>query len=378
MLNPGEFFNFLNSENINFFTGVPDSLLKSFCGYISDHSSEASHIIAANEGGAIGIGIGYHLATGKIPMVYMQNSGLGNAVNPLLSLADKEVYSIPMIILIGWRGEPDIKDEPQHIKQGKAMLPMIESMGMDYEILTGSMSEDQKIVKSIIKKALKAQGPVFLIAKKGLFESYEYNQIDHKATDGTSLSREEVIKQIIPSLPKNTLIVATTGMASREIFELREYECSDHGFDFLTVGGMGHASQIAFGLALQSSKENIVCIDGDGAAIMHLGSMAINGQFASKNFKHILLNNGAHDSVGGQPTVGFDINFSNVAKSFGYNVIISEIDKSIPLLINDLIEMRGPAFLELKTNRGSRPDLGRPTKTPLENKDLFMKNSINS
>lgn len=376
MLNPSEFYNFLNSININFFTGVPDSLLKSFCGYISDHSPEASHVIAANEGGAIGIGIGYHLATGNVPMIYMQNSGLGNSINPLISLSDRDVYSIPMIILIGWRGEPKVKDEPQHIKQGKIMLPMIESMDMHYEVLTGNIDDDQKIVKSLLNHAIEIQGPVFLIAKKGVFESYEYNQTEHLAAKEISISREDAIKQIIPTLPNDALVIATTGMASREIFELRENTDSNHGFDFLTVGGMGHASQIAFGLALQSKRKNIVCIDGDGAAIMHLGSMAINGKYAPKNFKHILLNNGAHDSVGGQPTVGFDINFSNLARSFGYKVVNNSCKKEISLLVEELINIEGPSFLEIKTKLGSRANLGRPTNTPIENKKLFMENSL--
>ena len=376
MLNPAEFYSFLNSMNINFFSGVPDSLLKSFCGYIADHSEPSSHVIAANEGGAIGIGIGYHLATGNIPMIYMQNSGLGNAINPLISLADNEVYSIPMIILIGWRGEPNAKDEPQHIKQGKIMLPMIESMKMPYEILSGDMHSDKEIVELLIKKANDSKGPVFLIARKGIFENYQYTQIQHEVNKQISLNREEVIKEVMHALPKEALVVATTGMASREIFEFRETAGANHGYDFLTVGGMGHASQIAFGLSLQSNHKNIVCIDGDGAAIMHLGSMAINGQLAPKNFKHILLNNGSHDSVGGQPTVGFDIDFKKLAESLGYKVISTKQDKSVSKYIEELINLDGPVFLELQANRGSRADLGRPTKTPLENKNLFMTNSL--
>lgn len=376
MLNPAEFYNFLKSININFFTGVPDSLLKSFCGYVADHSSENLHVISANEGGAVGIAIGYYLATGNVPMIYMQNSGLGNAINPLISLADSEVYSIPMIILIGWRGEPNTKDEPQHIKQGKIMQPMIESMKMPYETLTGDFKNDKKVVKSLLKKAIETSGPAFLIVKKGIFEPYEYTQIDHQVSNSISYSREEVIQQIIHSLPKDSLIIATTGMASREIFEIREHIDSNHGFDFLTVGGMGHASQIAFGIALHSCKKNVICIDGDGAAIMHLGSMAINGQFAPKNFKHILLNNGSHDSVGGQPTVGFDINFNNLAQSLGYKVIEFRSDQSVSSSVEELISTDGPVYLEIKTRRGSRPDLGRPTKTPKENKDSFMENSL--
>ncbi len=374
MLDPGDFYKFLNSIDVNFFTGVPDSLLKSFCGYVADHSPANSHIISSNEGAAVGIGIGYHLATGNIPMVYMQNSGLGNAINPLISLADQEVYSIPMIILIGWRGEPKTKDEPQHIKQGKVMLPMIKSMKMPYETLTGDFKKDKRIVKSLLKKAKESQGPVFLVAKKNIFKEYQYTQLVHKVTRKIKRTREDVIRKIIPCFPKNTLIVATTGMASREIFEYRESLDSNQGLDFLTVGGMGHASQIALGIAMKSNNKNIVCIDGDGAAIMHLGSMAIIGQFAPNNFKHILLNNGAHDSVGGQPTVGFDLDFTKLAKSFGYKIVGTKNNQSISESVQELFSSNGPSFLELKIRCGSRADLGRPTKSPKENKNSFMQN----
>jgi phosphonopyruvate decarboxylase len=373
MLDPKDFFIFLNSIGINFFTGVPDSLLKSFCGYVADNSSNECHVIAANEGGAIAAGIGYHLATGSLPMIYMQNSGLGNAINPLISLADNEVYSIPMIILIGWRGEPGHHDEPQHIKQGKIMLPMIDSMELPYKNLTGNFVEDKQIVESIAKEAIQKQTPVFLIASKGLFKPYKFLQDENFDQKNNLPSRESLIIEILKALPKDTLVVSTTGMISREIFEIRECNKAGHHLDFLTVGGMGHASQIAFGLSLHSDRENIVCIDGDGAALMHLGSMAINGQYAKENFKHILLNNGAHDSVGGQPTVGFKINFNNLANSLGYSIIENNTD-NIASLIQNLIDERGPVFLELKSSLGSRKDLGRPTSSPQENKMLFMQN----
>ena len=376
MLDPKEFFNFLQSIKINFFTGVPDSLLKSFCGYVSDHSDKNNYIIAANEGGAIGIGIGYHLATGRVPMIYMQNSGIGNAINPLLSLADPEVYSIPMIVLVGWRGEPGVKDEPQHIKQGRVMLPLIDSLQLPYWILTGSIEDDKALVNLALAKAVKDQTPVFLVARKDLFESYEYTHLTNIATKNISHTREDTIKEVLSALPQETLVVATTGMASREIYEHRKNTAQSHGSDFLTVGGMGHASQIAFGISIHSTQKNIVCLDGDGAAIMHLGSMAISGQTASHNYKHVLLNNGSHDSVGGQPTVGFDINFRDLAISLGYKVIDHPQDQEISYSVQQLLQEKGPAFLELKTFCGSRSDLGRPTSTPQENKKLFMQNSM--
>jgi phosphonopyruvate decarboxylase len=376
MLDPKEFYDFLNSLGINFFTGVPDSLLKSFCGFIADHSDNDHHVIAANEGGAIATGIGYHLATGNVPMIYMQNSGLGNAINPLISLADREVYSIPMLILIGWRGEPDFHDEPQHIKQGKIMLSMIESMKLSYKILTGNLDNDKEIVQLAKKEAVINNTPVFLVASKGLFKTYEFSNHEPFAHINNLPTRENLIKEILQALPTDTIVVSTTGMASREIYEIRDSNQVGHHLDFLTVGGMGHASQIAFGLSLHAGKKNIVCIDGDGAALMHLGSMAINGQFAKENFKHILLNNSAHDSVGGQPTVGSKIDFNNIANSLGY-ISIEYQDNEISKLINKLINLKGPAFLELKSCLGSRKDLGRPSTTPQENKKQFMQNFKN-
>ena len=373
MLDPKEFYNFLNSIGINFFTGVPDSLLKSFCGFVADHADDDHHVIAANEGGAIATGIGYHLATGNVPMIYMQNSGMGNAINPLISLADREVYSIPMIILIGWRGEPGFHDEPQHIKQGKVMLSMIESMKLPYKVLTGNFDEDKETVRLLTKEVIINNTPAFLVASKGLFQTYKFsNQV--KFANGDNLpTRENLIVEILQALPEDTLVVSTTGMASREIYEIRDSSQAGHHLDFLTVGGMGHASQIAFGLSMHSDKKNIVCIDGDGAALMHLGSMAINGQFGKENFKHILLNNGAHDSVGGQPTVGSKIDFNNIANSLGY-ISIEYQDNDVSTLINKLINEKGPAFLELKSCLGSREDLGRPSTTPQENKMHFMQN----
>ena len=373
MLDPKEFYNFLNSIGINFFTGVPDSLLKSFCGFVADNADNQHHVIAANEGGAVAAGIGYHLATGNVPMIYMQNSGLGNAINPLISLADREVYSIPMLVLIGWRGEPDFHDEPQHIKQGKIMLAMIDSMKLPYKILTGNFDEDKETVRLLTKEAIRNQTPVFLVARKNLFKTYQFSNQEQFAQIDNLPTRENLIIEILNALPKDTLVVSTTGMASREIYEIRDSNQAGHHLDFLTVGGMGHASQIAFGLSLHTDKQNIVCIDGDGAALMHLGSMAINGQFAAENFKHILLNNGAHDSVGGQPTVGFKIDFNNIANSFGYKCI-EHGDNDVSTLIKKIINVKGPAFLELKSSLGSRKDLGRPSSTPQENKMLFMQN----
>lgn len=370
MINPQTLFNALTEAEVGYFAGVPDSLLKSFCAYVTDNAEASNHVIAVNEGAAIGLAMGYHLATGKLPMVYLQNSGLGNTINPLTSLVDADVYSIPMLLLIGWRGEPDVKDEPQHVKQGRVTLDMLNSMQLPYTVIDGDETDIHSVVRKAAESARTIGGAHALIVKKGSFSSYKLN--DQVAQD-FGWNREDAIKKIVAQLGERDIVIATTGMASRELFECRESLGQGHQQDFLTVGGMGHASQIALGIASQNSDRQIVCIDGDGAALMHLGSMAINGMVAGKNFKHIIINNGAHDSVGGQPTVAFDIDLSGVAKACGYKYTQScdsaqGVDKSLQALFST----DGPAILEIIVNKGSRSDLGRPTTSPQQNKQAFM------
>jgi phosphonopyruvate decarboxylase len=362
------FESFKNNE-INFFTGIPDSLLKEFCAYVTDNSSNENHIISANEGGSIGIATGYHLATGKVPLVYLQNSGIGNCINPLLSLADKEVYGIPMILMIGWRGEPMVKDEPQHIKQGRVQNELLEKMEIPYIIIDQNSQNIENIIKELKEKALNIKNPVALVVKKNTFSTYKLNsQIVAKY----QMTREDAIKVILNNIPHDSIIVSTTGMASREVFEQRVYRNEEHNKDFLTVGAMGHCSQIALGVSLNTKKKTI-CLDGDGAVIMHLGSMPIIGQYAKNNFIHIVLNNSAHDSVGGQPTVANLINLDKIASSVGYkycNVVESE--KDLISRLSSVLNADGSVFIEVRINKGSRKDLGRPTSKPIENKEQFM------
>tara|TARA_B100001248_G_scaffold233181_1_gene194549 strand:- start:8784 stop:9923 length:1140 start_codon:yes stop_codon:yes gene_type:complete len=373
MINPESFFKNLIKNDITFFSGVPDSLLKNICGYISDNADENNHIIAANEGNAMALGIGYHLATSKLPLIYMQNSGLGNIVNPLLSLADPDVYSIPILILIGWRGKPGIKDEPQHKKQGRITLDLLEVMEIPYEILSPKTSNEEagKIIMRLSEKALKNNKPHAIVVNKDSFSEYETKQ-DNNAD--YQLIREDAIKQIINSIEEKDIVVSTTGVTSRELFEYREELRQEHKKDFLTVGGMGHANQIALGIAIQKPSKKVICIDGDGAILMHMGSLAINGNLNCKNFKHILINNGAHDSVGGQPTVGDKVDFQSIAKACGYDLILKantkdELDKCL----ESIKSFEGSVFLEIKVIKGFRKNLGRPNKTPGENKFDFMK-----
>lgn len=373
MVEVNEFYNELLNNDISFFTGVPDSLLKSFCAYIKDNVSSESNIVSANEGNAIGLASGYYLGSEKIGLVYMQNSGLGNALNPLVSLTDKLVYSIPMLLVIGWRGEPNKKDEPQHKKQGLITTQTLDMLGIKYEILDEATNNDEMRLK--VKKAYnymkENNEPYALVIKKDTF--YEYKLKNNTVFD-FEMTREEAIEIVISRMKENSVTVSTTGMASRELFELREKNKEAHNKDFLTVGSMGHASQIALGIALSNKDKDVYCIDGDGALLMHLGGLAIIGNQETKNFRHILINNGAHDSVGGQETVGFKIEILAIAKACGYKQCYSCSSKAELLDLSEKITtVEGPVLLEIKVKKGARKDLGRPTTTPIENKESFMK-----
>jgi len=372
MVNVDYFFSSLRYAEVEFFTGVPDSLLKDICAYITDNTSSENHIISANEGNAISIAIGHHLATKKVPLVYLQNSGLGNIINPLLSLADPDVYSIPMILLIGWRGEPGTKDEPQHFKQGRVTTDLLNVMKVPYEVLSSNTTSEEadEIIKKIVKNASNLNTPHALLVKKGTFESYKLKLDKYYERD---LLREEAIEIIINGLNDDDIVVSTTGVASRELFEYREKKSQGHEKDFLTVGGMGHASQIALGISISKKNRTVFCIDGDGALIMHMGALAVNADNAGSNFKHIVINNSAHDSVGGQPTVGDKIKITGLALSAGYcwaKIALSR--DNIIDLIQEMKKIKGPALLEIQVKKGFRKDLGRPTINPKENKKSFM------
>ena len=370
MIRPQYFYDTLKSYSIDFYTGVPDSLLKSLCAYLTENSESTKNIIAANEGGAIGLAAGHYLATKEIPVVYMQNSGIGNAVNPLLSLADEDVYRIPILLIVGWRGEPNIHDEPQHVKQGKITIPLFDTMGIKNEILATEEQEINTQIKRAVHYMQEKQTPYALIIKKGTFEKYKLSEKTEKHLE---LEREKAVQLVASALDDNSVVVSTTGKISRELFEYREMKGENHEHDFLTVGSMGHSSQIALGIALAQKNRKIYCFDGDGAIIMHMGSLGIVGNLAPKNFYHILFNNGAHDTVGGQPTIGFDINFIQIAHHLGYKSVISvDNENALQSILHSLDTYEAPVFLEIKVRKGSREDLGRPTTTPIQNKQSLM------
>ena len=363
-------FDRLKQSGIDFFAGVPDSLLKNFCSYITDHTDSQNHIIAANEGGAIALACGHYLATRRYGLVYMQNSGQGNAANPLVSLADPDVYSIPMLLLIGWRGQPGIKDEPQHIKQGKITLSFLETLNIPYKLLPETEQDAGQVIDEIISIMKSSEAPVALVAVKNTFSPYQSKK---NIPCKYKLEREAAIKIIADAIEPSDIIVSTTGKTSRELYEYRDVSGDNHSRDFLTVGSMGHASQIALGIAVEKKDRQVFILDGDGAAIMHMGSFAITGSKKPGNLKHIILNNGCHDSVGGQHTAGFDIKFTKIAKACGYK-IVQQADKSEDIIkkIKILRASEGPGLLEIRVNKGARDDLGRPKIPPKENKNNFM------
>ncbi|MBO7585389.1 MAG: phosphonopyruvate decarboxylase, partial [Bacteroidales bacterium] len=326
---------------------------------------------AANEGGAMGLAAGHYLATGRIAAVYLQNSGEGNIINPLASLTDPDVYGIPVLLIIGWRGQPGVHDEPQHTKQGKVTTDLLDVMGVEYAVLAKDEAKALEQVREAAARMRATSRSYALVVEKDTFEGYV--QSSQTEAPQFPMSREEAVRTVAAAAGETDVIVSTTGMISRELFEYRAAEGQSHRQDFLTVGSMGHASQIALGIALEKPERRVWCFDGDGAAIMHMGSLAIVASKAPANFIHIVFNNGAHDSVGGQPTVGLKIDLPAVARAVGYKSASSVADRSgLEAVLAEAAKQQGPAFIEIKVRKGNRKDLGRPTTTPAQNKAAFM------
>ena len=373
MISPKFFYDSLASYGIDFYAGVPDSLLKNLCAYITDNADSAHNIIAANEGGAMGLAVGHYLATGQIPVVYMQNSGEGNIINPLASLTDPDVYNIPVLLVIGWRGKPGVHDEPQHVKQGKVTTGLLNVMGIDYTVLSKEEDKAGNQIKKAVTYMQTTKQCYALVIEKDTFDAYTLQNVEK---NDLTMSREEAIHTVAAVLGEKDVIVSTTGMISRELFEYRTAKNEGHERDFLTVGSMGHASQIALGIALAKQDRKVWCFDGDGASIMHMGSMAIVANKAPQNYVHVVFNNGAHDSVGGQPTVGLKIDLPAIAKAVGYKHVFSIDTKGElqTILTSHLLPLisEGATFIEVKVKKGNRKDLGRPTTTPIQNKEALM------
>lgn len=361
-------FRIVDSE---FYTGVPDSQLKALCDYLMERygSDSKHHIIAANEGNCVALAAGYHLATGKIPVVYMQNSGEGNIINPVASLLNEKVYGIPVIFIIGWRGEPGVHDEPQHIFQGEITLKLLEDMGIRNYVI-GKETEENDLEREMnsFTEELKQGRSVAFVVRKG---ALQYSKKVQYQNDNQMI-REEIIRHTV-AISGEDPIISTTGKASRELFEIREQNNQSHKYDFLTVGSMGHCSSIALGMALNTPDRTVWCIDGDGAVLMHMGAMAVIGQMNPKNLVHIVINNEAHETVGGMPTAARGIDLIGIAKACGYPYAVRVEDyEALREVLLEAKKQKELCFIEAKCGIGTREDLGRPTIEAVENKRAFM------
>ena len=364
----------LDGLGADFFTGVPDSLLRPFTDYIMrKYGVSANHVVAANEGAAVGLAAGHYLATSKPAVVYMQNSGIGNAVNPVSSLIHKKIYAIPVIFVIGWRGEPGVKDEPQHLFQGEITLSLLDCLEIPYTVIAKDTEYSELSSKlGELKDCINGGQSVAFVIKNNALQ----NKDKYAYHSGAELSREQTLRIIMDNADKNDnndVYICTTGKLSREVFELRENAGRGHERDFLTVGSMGHSIMIAYGVALSKPGRRVVCLDGDGAAVMHLGSLAVTGVSGLANILHIVINNGAHETVGGIPVVSAHLNLSETALTLGYRHAYRVADEDgLRSALNETQALDGPVFMEVMCNLESRADLGRPTTTPIQNKNSFM------
>jgi phosphonopyruvate decarboxylase len=363
----------LYDQGVDYFTGVPDSVVSPFSFYLVDNHA-SRHLITANEGNAIGTAIGYHVATGRVPLVYMQNSGLGNAVDPLVSLADPSVLSVPMLLLVGWRGEPGFDDEPQHTKQGAITPDLLGTLGIPHATLSSDVVQMRRQVHEATRDAIVGQHPAALLLSMGTLQSY-----GQPATPANQypLIRESAVRIVAETIRPSAAIVASIGKISRELYEIREaqpYSEQGHARDLLTVGGMGHASSIALGIAEQQPDRPVYCLDGDGSVLMHMGALATIGSRRPGNLHHIVFNNGAHDSVGGQASAGFAVDIPAVAAACGYQSVQSADQAAeVTAALAEQSEQPGPTMLEIRVRQGARSDLGRPGHLPVNNKSAYMR-----
>ena len=377
MIDPSRFLETLERRGVAFFAGIPDSTLKAFGRALADRLPSHRHVVAANEGSAVGLAIGHHLATGGLACVYMQNSGLGHAANPLASLAAPDVYGVPMLLIVGWRGElvdgVQLADEPQHKQQGRITLPMLDCLEVPYaELGPGHTdAEAAAIVEGLVTQGLAQSRPVALVVRRGVLDVGG----EPLGASRYALSREEALLEAVSALPPDTIYVATTGKISRELYDHRRAAGIPPGWDFLSVGAMGHALQIAAGVALARPDRRVACLDGDGAFIMHMGGLAVAA--TTGNLIHLVINNGAHESAGGGATQGFALDMPAIAKACGYTFVGGAQTRSeISARLGEARATAGPAFIEIRTNAVSRADLPRPPHALDEAKSRFMRRLI--
>lgn len=356
MIDQEYFIKMLNEAGVEFFTGVPDSLLNGFCSYLQNNVPADKHIIAANEGNAVAIAAGYFFSTNTMPLVYMQNSGLGNIINPLVSLTDSHVYKTSLVLLIGWRGEPDTGDHAQHITQGEITTKLLEILNIPYIIAADDDLIFAEQLRPLLQEAREGLKPVAIIGRKGVFSRLKKENV---VDDIYPLSREEAIETVLDSLPADTYYLASTGRATRELYFLREKRKEGHQYDFLNLGAMGHVSSVALGIAIANKKHRVVCLDGDASVLMHMGSLCMSCLVDAPNFLHIVLNNGAHESVGGQPSVGYIVDFTTIAAGSGYNTVGQAVKTKEELqhALNKLSSSSGPSFIDFRIHKGLKGEL---------------------
>ncbi len=368
----------LAALGVRFVAGVPDTILCELAGRLGAPDSPLRHLVACNEGAAVAAAIGHHLASGAVAAVYLQNSGLGHAANPLASLAAPEVCSIPLLLLVGWRGEladdgTQLADEPQHRLQGRLTPAQLDLLGIAHETLGPADSDPAAALRRLLRLALRRQRPVALLLRRGTFAPAPAGSVGPPLAAGApQMSREQAIEACLRALPAGAATVATTGMASRELFDLRRRRGEPHDLDFLVVGAMGHASHVALGLCCADPGRPVLCLDGDGAALMHLGALASCA--GARGLLHVVLNNGAHESVGCQPTSAPALRLAALARACGYaRVATVRSAASLEAAVRDFLEGGQSGFIEAVCRVGHRADLGRPALAPREAARQFMR-----
>ena len=374
MVDQKQLFDSLQGLGVDFFTGVPDSLLNNFCLYMTKNIPDGQHVMAANEGNAVAIAAGHYLATGNIPLVYMQNSGIGNATNPLLSLTHDCVYGIPMILVIGWRGDPSISDHAQHRKQGELTPVLMKDMDIPYDILD---SDDTVIDKFAwaVSKAREISSPVALIAKKAILTEKVKKQ---EYPSSKLMNREEAVAAVVDVLGSDAIYLGTTGRATREVHEQLKEHGVGEGHEFQNVGSMGHVSSVGLGLALAKPEKRIVVFDGDAAAVMHMGALATNCRYHAGNMIHIVLNNGVNESVGGQPSAGYVVNLTEIAAACGYRTPghAVETKEELQAIIRNFVQGNMPLFIDVHVRQGIRSDMPKLNIDHKAQKEALMNNLI--
>ena len=366
MIKIDSLINVLKKNDINFFTGIPDSILIELSRFLQN-KNKRKHIRATSEGSAISIGIGHYLSTKQVPCIYMQNSGLSNALNPLISITSKKVYNIPLVLIIGWRGSPRVKDEPQHNVKGKITESILKLLNIKYTIVRSG--NDLSQFNKIVKNAKKNNNIAACLIEQGTIKKIKktYNKKNFY-----KLNKELFLKTLLETLEKNSKVISSTGYNSRELMYLRNKYKLINTKDFYMVGGMGHTASVALGYSL-STKKKTICIDGDGSFLMHLGSIKTAGTFANNNFKYILLNNNSHDSVGGQNTYANNIDFEKLSKSLGFKKFYKiKNNKNLKQNIKRFLKGNNLNFLEVKITNSKIKNLPRPNDL-IKIKNLFMK-----